>query len=181
MKLGQMLPSAAGAAATANIAITVKTVVNTKAAAKATAADNDHSLTFAAPFYQAGNSTDFILTSTSFKINGVDHFFGDVPIDGSAERKIIIYKVEDDVNITVENDVGRIDVSKGTLNVKGFSIDTDTAITLTLTPNSLDIAPKRNQLLTIDPAKVSVTPQVDTITTKGSSGSIDYTVNSRLR
>lgn len=149
--------------------------------AKATAADNDHSLTFAAPFYQAGSSTDFILTSTSFKINGVDHFFGDVPIDGSAERKIIIYKVEDDVNITVENDVGRIDVSKGTLNVKGFSIDTDTTITLTLTPNSLDIAPKRNQLLTIDPAKVSVTPQVDTITTSGSSGSIDYTVNSRLR
>ena len=160
---------------------TVRPYMFQNISAKATAADNDHSLTFAAPFYQAGNSTDFILTSTSFKINGVDHFFGDVPIDGSAERKIIIYKVEDDVNITVENDVGRIDVSKGTLNVKGFSIDTDTAITLTLTPNSLDIAPKRNQLLTIDPAKVSVTPQVDTITTKGSSGSIDYTVNSRLR
>ena len=160
---------------------TVRPYMFQNISAKATAADNDHSLTFAAPFYQAGNSTDFILTSTSFKINGVDHFFGDVPIDGSAERKIIIYKVEDDVNITVENDVGRIDVSKGTLNVKGFSIDSDTTITLTLTPNSLDIAPKRNQLLTIDPAKVSVTPQVDTITTSGSSGSIDYTVNSRLR
>jgi hypothetical protein len=160
---------------------TVRPFMFQSISAKATAAANDHTLTFAAPFYQAGNSTDFILTSTSFKINGVDHFFGDVPIDGSAERKVIIYKVEDDVNITVENDVGRIDVSKGTINVKGFSIDTDTTITLTLTPNSLDIAPKRNQLLTIDPAKVSVTPQVDTITTSGSSGSIDYTVNSRLR
>ena len=160
---------------------TVRPFMFQSISAKATAADNDHSLIFAAPFYQAGNSTDFILTSTSFKINGVDHFFGDIPIDGSAERKIIIYKVEDEVNITVEKDVGRIDVSKGTLNVKGFSIDTDTTITLTLTPNSLDIAPKRNQLLTIDPAKVSVTPQVDTITTSGSSGSIDYTVNSRLR
>jgi len=160
---------------------TVRPFMFQSISAKATAADNDHSLIFAAPFYQAGNSTDFILTSTSFKINGVDHFFGDVPIDGSSERKIIIYKVEDDVNITVEKDVGRIDVSKGTLNVKGFSIDSDTTITLTLTPNSLDIAPKRNQLLSIDPAKVSVTPQVDTITTRGSSGSIDYTVNSRLR
>ena len=160
---------------------TVRPFMFQSISAKATAADNDHSLTFAAPFYQAGNSTDFILTSTSFKINGVDHFFGDIPIDGSAERKIIIYKVEDDVNITVEKDVGRINVSKGTLNVKGFSIDSDTTITLTLTPNSLDIAPKRNQLLSIDPAKVSVTPQVDTITTRGSSGSIDYTVNSRLR
>ena len=160
---------------------TVRPFMFQSISAKATAAANDHTLTFAAPFYQAGNSTDFILTSTSFKINGVDHFFGDVPIDGSAERKIIIYKVEDDVNITVEKDVGRIDISKGTLNVKGFSIDSDTTITLTLTPNSLDIAPKRNQLLTIDPAKVSVTPQVDTITTSGSSGSIDYTVNSRLR
>ena len=160
---------------------TVRPYMFQNISASAAAASNDHSLTFAAPFYQAGNSTDFILSSSSFLINGVDHFFGDTPIDGSTERKVIIYKVEDNVNIIVEKDVGRINPSKGTITVKGFAIDNATTIRLTLTPNSLDIAPKRNELLTIDPARVTITPQVDTITTSGSSGSIDYTVNSRLR
>ena len=160
---------------------TVRPYMFQNISASAAAASNDHSLTFAAPFYQAGNSTDFILSSSSFLINGEDHFFGDTPIDGSTERKVIIYKVEDNVNIIVEKDVGRINPSKGTITVKGFAIDNATTIRLTLTPNSLDIAPKRNELLTIDPARVTITPQVDTITTSGSSGSIDYTVNSRLR
>ena len=160
---------------------TVRPYMFQNISAAAAAASNDHSLTFAAPFYQAGNSTDFILSSSAFLINGVDHFFGDTPIDGSTERKVIIYKVEDNVNIIVEKDVGRINPSKGTITVKGFAIDNATTIRLTLTPNSLDIAPKRNELLTIDPARVTITPQVDTITTAGSSGSIDYAVNSRLR
>ena len=160
---------------------TVRPYMFQNISAAAAAASNDHSLTFAAPFYQAGNSTDFILSSSAFLINGVDHFFGDTPIDGSTERKVIIYKLEDNVNIIVEKDVGRINPSKGTITVKGFAIDNATTIRLTLTPNSLDIAPKRNELLTIDPARVTITPQVDTITTAGSSGSIDYAVNSRLR
>ena len=142
---------------------------------------NDHALTFAAPFYQAGNSTDFVLNSSAFLINNENHFFGDVPIDGSSERQVIIYKIVDDVNITTNPDVGRIDLDKGTLTLKGFAIDSATTVRLTLTPNSLDIAPKRNQLLRIDPARVTVTPQVDTITTAGSSGSIEYVTNSRLR
>ncbi len=160
---------------------TVRPFMFQNVALNATANANDHALTFAAPFYQAGNSTDFILNSSAFLINNENHFFGDVPIDGSSERQVIIYKIVDDVNITTNPDVGRIDLDKGTLTLKGFAIDSATTVRLTLTPNSLDIAPKRNQLLRIDPARVTVTPQVDTITTAGSSGSIDYVTNSRLR
>ena len=142
---------------------------------------NNHTLTFAAPFYQSGSSTDFILTSTAFKINNEDHYLGDIPIAGSTNRKVIVYKIVDNVNITVVKDAGDIDVSKGTVTLHSFVPDTTAVIRVTVTPNSLDIAPKRNQLLNIDPGKVIVTAQVDTITTAGSSGSIDYTVNSRLR
>ena len=78
-------------------------------------------------------------------------------------------------------DAGDVDVSKGTVTLHSFVPDTTAIIRVTVTPNSLDIAPKRNQLLNIDPSKVIVAAQVDTITTAGSSGSIDYTVNSRLR
>ena len=142
---------------------------------------NNHTLTFAAPFYQSGSSTDFILTSTAFKINNEDHYLGDIPIAGSTNRKVIVYKIIDNENITVVKDAGDINVSKGTVTLHSFVPDTTAVIRVTVTPNSLDIAPKRNQLLNIDPGKVVVTAQVDTITTAGSSGSIDYTVNSRLR
>lgn len=142
---------------------------------------NNHTLTFAAPFYQSGSSTDFILNSTSFKINNEDHYLGDIPVAGSTNRKVIVYKIVDNENITVVKDAGDVDVSKGTVTLHSFVPDTTAIIRVTVTPNSLDIAPKRNQLLNIDPSKVIVAAQVDTITTAGSSGSIDYTVNSRLR
>ena len=142
---------------------------------------NSFSLTFAAPFYESGSSTDFILNSTSFMINSVPHFFGDIPIEGSTNRTVIVYKIIENENITVIKDAGTIDVDKGTVTLHSFTPDTTASIRITVTPDSLDIAPKRNQLLNIDPSKVLVTAQVDTITTSGSSGSIDYTTNTRLR
>lgn len=145
---------------------------------------NNFNLSFAAPFYESGNSTDFILNSSAFKLEtgGVDHYFGDIPIANSANRQIIIYKIVDGQNITVENNVGTIIPSSGKITLFGFGLPADnTTIKLTLTPNSLDIAPKRDQLLDIDNNAVSVNAQVDTISTAGSSGSIDYSVNSRLR
>ena len=142
---------------------------------------NSFALTFAAPFYESGNSTDFILNSTSFLINGVAHFFGDIPVTGSDERTVIVYKIVDNENITVIKDAGTINPQKGTVTLHSFTPDNTNKIRITLTPDSLDIAPKRNQLLNIDPSEVLVTAQVDTITTSGSSGSIDYTTNTRLR
>ena len=145
---------------------------------------NNFNLSFAAPFYESGNSTDFILNSSAFKLEtgGVDHYFGDIPITNSANRQIIIYKIVDGQNITVENNCGIITPSTGKITLFGFGLPADnTSIKLTLTPNSLDIAPKRDQLLDIDNNAVTVTAQVDTISTAGSSGSINYNVNSRLR
>ena len=84
----------------------------------------------------------------------------------------------------VLRDIGTMNVSTGTLTISatdGFAADASTSVRLTVIPNSLDIAPKRNQLLNIDPTRVVATAQVDTISTAGSSGSIDYTVNSRFR
>ena len=145
---------------------------------------NNFNLSFAAPFYESGNSTDFILNSSAFKLEtgGADHYFGDISITNSANRQIIIYKIVDGQNITVENNCGIITPSTGKITLFGFSLPADnTTIKLTLTPNSLDIAPKRDQLLDIDNNAVSVNAQIDTISTAGSSGSINYNVNSRLR
>jgi len=144
-------------------------------------ADNNFSLTFSSPFYQSGISTDFVLTSTAFKINNIDHFFGDEPIVGSTNRKVIVYKVVNDKNVTVINEAGIIDVLKGTIILNSFRPDTTDKIKITVVPNSLDLAPKRDQLLSIDNNSVVIVPEVDTIAVAGSAGSINYTTTSRFK
>jgi len=144
-------------------------------------ADNNFSLTFSSPFYQSGVSTDFVLTSSAFKINNIDHFFGDEPIIGSTNRKVIVYKVVNDTNVTVINEAGIIDILKGTIILNSFRPDTTDKIKITVIPNSLDLAPKRDQLLSIDNNSVVIVPEVDTIAVAGSAGSINYTTTSRFK
>ena len=144
-------------------------------------ADNNFSLSFVAPFYQSGDSTTFILTSTAFKINNVDHFFGDVPISGSSNRTVIVYKVVNNINVTEIADAGVIDVLKGTVTLNSFRPDTTDAIKITILPNSLDLAPKRDQLISIDNNSVVITPEIDTIAVAGSAGSITYNTTSRFK
>ena len=50
-----------------------------------------------------------------------------------------------------------------------------------MVPNSLDLAPKRDQLISIDNNSVIITPEIDTIATSGSAGSINYSTTSRFK
>ena len=145
---------------------------------------NNFSLRFTSPFYKSGSSTDFILTSTSFKLaysSTIVHYFGDIPIQNSVNRQVIIYKIVDGNNVTVINDAGLIDPDKGVITLNNFTGYDNNPIRVTITPNSLDLAPKRDQLIAIDPLRVNITPSVDTISVSGSTGTIDYTTPSRLR
>ena len=142
---------------------------------------NNFNLVFTSPFFQSGDSTSFVLNSTSFKINNEDCFFGDKPIAGSTNRQVIIYKVVAGQNVTVISNAGEIDVTNGKISLHSFQPDTTASIRLTLTPNSLDLAPKRDQLLSIDDLRVTITPEIDTIAVSGSTGSIDYSTTSRFK
>ena len=145
----------------------------------------NHTLSFAGKFLNRGLSTKFLISSSAFKLNGSDtsdHFFGDVPIDGtSITRKVIVYKVVDGKNITVIADAGLINISEGTISLNNFLPTTNASIRVSVIPDSLDIAPKREQLLDIDSTRVEITPEIDTIATAGSSGSISYSTTSRLK
>ena len=142
---------------------------------------NNFSLSFSSPFFQSGNSTAFLISSSAFKINNVDHFFGDEPITDSSKRNVIVYKVVNDVNTTVIKSAGEIDVDKGTIILNNFTPDAVTPIKITVLPNSLDLGPKRDQLISIDNSFVVITPEIDTIAVAGSAGSIDYTTTSRFK
>ena len=142
---------------------------------------NNFSLSFSSPFFQSGNSSAFLISSSAFKINNVDHFFGDEPITDSTKRNVIVYKVVNDVNTTVIKSAGEIDVDKGTIVLNNFTPDAVTPIKITVLPNSLDLGPKRDQLISIDNSFVVITPEIDTIAVAGSAGSIDYTTTSRFK
>ena len=145
---------------------------------------NNFTLKFTSPFYKSGASTDFILTSTPFKLAyspTIDHYFGDIPIANTTDRQVIIYKIVDGVNVTVVNDAGLVNPDKGIITLNNFTAYDTTPIRITVTPNSLDLAPKRDQLIAIDPLRVQITPSVDTISVSGSTGTINYTTPSRLR
>ena len=124
------------------------------------------------------------LTSTPFKLSyssTVDHYFGDIPLTNSVNRQVIVYKIVDGTNVTVINDAGLLDPDKGTITLNSFTTYSADNIRITVTPDSLDLAPKRNQLIAIDPLRVNITPAVDTIAVSGSTGTINYTTPSRLR
>jgi hypothetical protein len=144
-------------------------------------ATNNFSLTFTSPFYQSGESTKHIISSTAFTINGEDHYFGDEPIAGSTSRKVIVYKVVSGSNVIVISDAGIVNVDSGTITLNSFAPATNTTIRITVIPNSLDLAPKRDQLLSIENTRVTITPEVDTISVSGSAGSIRYTTTPRLK
>ena len=143
--------------------------------------DNNFSLSFTSPFYQSGQSTNNLISSSSFLINSVPHYFGDTPISGSTNRRVIVYKIVQGQNVTVINDAGLIEVDLGKITLNRFRPDDSTPIKITVIPNSLDLAPKRNQLISIDTLSVNITPQIDTIALSGSSGTVNYTTTSRLR
>ena len=141
--------------------------------------NNYFNLNFSGPIYQSF-SDSFVLSTNSFLVGGIEHYFRDFAVEGSYDRKIFMIKL---VNGAVEKvkEVGMLYASTGNITVSGFITDTTTAIRFTVVPNSNDIAPKRNQLLSIDLQEVVVVGENDTIAVAGSSGAVVYTTTARHR
>lgn len=140
--------------------------------------DNYFDLEFASPIYTT-SSDEPVMESTSFLINGIVHYFADAKITNSTNRRIYMYKIVDGIQTTVSLDAGRIYTTEGRVVINNFRPDATDPITLTFTPNSNDLAPKRNQLLSIDMTKVTVNGDVDTIAVSGSAGTVNYKTTSR--
>ncbi len=146
-----------------------------------TSALNNITIVFPGVIYTPSGSTESCISSTAWKNGGTDNYFADEAITGSTNRKIYAYKLIGDTKVTTIEDCGIVTPSTGSITLNNFTPDDTTAIRITITPNSLDIAPKRDQILAIDSARNTLTAEEDTIATSGSSGSIDYTTTSRFR
>lgn len=153
----------------------------------ATTALNNHTLNFTGAFYVSGSTKDSVISSTAFKINGIDHYFGDEEVEGQTARRVYVYKLVNGVEVKAISDCGTVTTATGQVILNNFvptnadGTFSNTDIKITIKPDSLDIAPKRDQLLNISAAGVLIYPEIDTIAVSGSTGSIEYTTTSRFR
>lgn len=124
-----------------------------------------------------------ILVSTGFKIGSSanEYFFDD---DGAGNiRRYYLVGV---VRTYADNSAGTIDYETGAIAVNALNISSisnirglaSTIVELTVTPNSNDIVPLRNQILNIDVANSSITVEVDTLVGGSSNAGIGYVTTS---
>jgi hypothetical protein len=143
---------------------------------------NNKTLSFPGVIYTPSGASESCITSTSFLDgNDVTNYFNDKAIVDSTDRRIFAYQLVGDDKVTTIDNCGTVTPSTGTVVLNNFTPANATAIRITVTPNSLDIAPKRDEILSIDGTRLSVTAEEDTIATAGSSGAVDYTTTSRFR
>lgn len=137
-------------------------------------------LNYNSAFYVPVAPTESVISTDSFLLNGVNVALADEPITGDdILRNVYIYDILNK-NVIV-NSVGSLNPSTGTLNLFPINPDFDATIKITMIPLADDLAPRREQLLSIDIANTSITGSVDTISVSGAAGIANYTTFPRAR
>ena len=148
-----------------------------------------YTITYNNAFYNPhsghNSSAGGIVSSTGFKINDDsstnEHFLDD---DGAGN--IRVYYLSGTTRIYTSSTYGTVDYTTGKIiltsaNITSISnVDgaTSTQIRITVTPNSNDVVPVRNQVLSIDTSNSSVTGEIDGIESGSSQAGTTYTTTS---
>ena len=142
--------------------------------------ETKYDLTYSSPILST-NSTTQIISSTEFVHKGnAACTLRDRYDTETGVRRMQIVKVSGASEIIVENNAGTVTPTDGKISFTA-TIDsfTGTYIEITAEPDSNDIAPKRNELLTILVDDCKITGDVDTMITGGTSAGVEYTTVSR--
>ena len=144
-------------------------------------ASNNFSLTYPGSFYVPGGSDESVIETTGITIGGVTTFFNDKAIAGSTNRQIFAYRLQGTTKVTTIDNCGIVNPLEGNIILNNFIPDNTNSFRITVIPLSNDIAPKRDEILSIDSARTTMTAEEDSIAVSGSSGSTTYTTTSRFR
>ena len=122
------------------------------------------------------SSTGSYLTSTIFTFGGIDCKLKDY-YDSSSDTRII--QIINTSGIVQTANVGDVNEEAGTVTLNSFqptALPTGmTTIDVTVKPASSDVSPTRNELLTINTSTATITGEIDTMATGGTTAGIDYT------
>jgi hypothetical protein len=125
-----------------------------------------------------------VVSSTGFKISGDDtneHFLDD---DGAGN--IRVYYLSGTTRIYTDSTYGTIDYTNGEIILTSANITSisnidgaaSTRVRVTVSPDSNDIVPVRNQVLSIDTANSTVSGSIDEIESGSSQAGTGYTTTS---
>ena len=124
-----------------------------------------------------------ILTSTGFKVTGSDlEQFLDDDGNGNVRR----YYLASGIRTYANNTQGTIDYTTGQITLNSLNVAsisniraaTSTVIELTITPESNDVVPVRDQIVEIDIANSSITVATDTFVGGSADAGVGYTTTS---
>ena len=124
-----------------------------------------------------------ILSSTGFKIDGNDNemFFDD---DGSGNVRL--YYLSSGIRTYINSTQGTIDYTTGQITINSLNVAsisnirgvTSTTIELTVTPNSNDVVPVRDQIIEIDTSNSIITVESDSFVGGSADAGVGYTTTS---
>ena len=126
-----------------------------------------------------------IVTSTGFKINN-DNSTNEHFLDDNGEGVIRVYYLNGTVRVYTDATYGTIDYATGEIILNSANITSisnvdgaaSTRIRVTVQPDSNDVVPVRNQVLSIDTANSTITGSVDEIESGSSQAGTGYTTTS---
>ena len=138
-----------------------------------------YELNFSSAFYTT-NSNEQIMNTTEFTYLGRQCTLKDT-ITPEGNRIIQIVTGTGSAQRILNNNIGDMDESTGTIVLNGFNVSAfnGSYIEVTISPESNDLAPKRNELLNILVDDARITGEVDTMIVGGTSAGIDYNTTPR--
>ena len=121
-------------------------------------------------------TTGSYVSSTLFTFSGVQCMLKDF-YDTSSETRII--QIVDSTGLIYNTNAGSVNETTGTVTLTAFNPTAlptgSTTIDVTVKPASSDVAPMRNELLSINTSGATITGEIDTMATGGTTAGIDYT------
>ena len=121
-------------------------------------------------------TTGSYLTSSSFTFQSVDAKLKDY-YDSSSDTRII--QIVDAAGLVLDANIGDVNEEDGAVTLNAFAPTAlptgQTTVDITVKPASSDVSPTRNELLTINTSTATITGEIDTMATGGTTAGIDYT------
>lgn len=116
------------------------------------------SLDFKLKMFGDINQKESIISSSSWKYNNQSVYFGDEPIENSETlRSIYVYRLSSTgEEIKIFSNIGTLNIFNGKITLEPIQTTFNSVVEISCIPDSYDIATIRNQLLTIDMKKVSI-------------------------
>ena len=124
-----------------------------------------------------------ILSSTGFKIDGNDN---EMFLDDDGSGNVRLYYLASGIRTYVNSTQGTIDYSSGQITLNSLNVasisnirgSTSTVVELTVTPNSNDVVPVRDQIVELDIANSTITVTADTFVGGSADAGVGYTTTS---